>query len=138
MLQGDLLVSINQQWVPGAATLRSIGSRVRVGQRLDVIVVREGALKQLSMKIDRFLSRVYHDRWGGGPFSERRFGFSTTIVHDSLLEPNQCGGPLMDVDCNLVGLNIARSMRVATLAVPAGRVREFVARFSYLQFLPSN
>lgn len=138
MQQGDLLVSINRQWVPNAAVLRSIGARVRVGQTLDVLVVRDGALKQMRMKIDHFLRRVYHDRWGGGPFSERRFGFSTTIVHDSLLEPSQCGGPLVDVDGNMVGVNIARSMRVATLAVPADRVREFVARFSYLQFYPGN
>ena len=138
MLQGDLLVSINQQWVPNAAALRSIGARVRVGQTLNVLVVRDGALKQLRMKIDHFLRRVYHDRWGGGPFSERRFGFNTTIVHDSLIEPSQCGGPLVDVDGNVVGVNIARSMRVATLAVPVDRVREFVARFRYLPFYPSN
>lgn len=138
ILQGDLLVSINHQWVPNAATLRSIGSRVRVGQTVDIVVVREGALKQLSMKIDHFLRRVYHDRWGGGPFSERRFGFSTTIVHDSLIEPSQCGGPLVDLDGTVVGLNIARSMRVATLAVPSARVREFVTRFSHVQLGSNN
>ncbi len=138
MLQGDLLVSVNQQWVPNAAMLRSIGSRVRVGQTVHVVVVRAGALEQLSMKIDHFLRRVYHDRWGGGPFSERRFGFSTSIVHDSLLAPSQCGGPLVDLDGNVVGLNIARSMRVATLAVPSARVRDFVNRFSPVQLGSSN
>ena len=136
--QGDLLVSISQQWVPNAATLRSIGSRVRVGQTLNVVVVRGGALKQLSMTIDHFSRRVYHDRWGGGPFSERRFGFDTTIVHDSLIEPNQCGGPLVDLDGNVVGLNISRSMRVATFAIPADRVRDFVARFSHVQLEAGN
>jgi len=136
MLRGDLLVSINQQWIPNATTLRSVGARVRVGQALNVVVVRKGQLKQLSMKIDHFSRRVYHDRWGGGPFSERRFGFSTTIVHDSLLEPNQCGGPVVDLDGNVVGLNIARSMRVATLAVPSDRVLIFVNRFRYLASSP--
>ena len=113
VLQGDLLVSINQQWIPNAATLRAIGSRVRVGQTLDVILVRDGKLKRVTMKIDRFLRRVYHDRWGGGPFSERRFGFGTTIVHDSLLDPKQCGGPLVDVDCLLY---TSPSPRDATLS----------------------
>lgn len=137
ILQGDLLVSVNQQWVPNAATLRSIGSRVRVGQLLDVIVVRDGALKQLSMKIDHFSRRVYHDRWGGGPFSERRFGFNATIVHDSLLEPSQCGAPLVNLKGDVVGLNISRSMRVATLAVPADRVQAFVNRFKHLAIVSS-
>ena len=129
LLQGDLLVSINQQRVSDAKVLRSIGSGVRVGQRLEVIVVRAGSVEQLDMKIDHFSRRVYHDRWGGGPFSERRFGFGATIVHDSLLQPDQCGSPVVDLDGKLVGINIARSMRVATLAVPADRVLAFVNRF---------
>lgn len=128
LLKGDLLVSINQQSVPDAKALRAIGSRVRVGQSLEVIVVRAGSVEQLNMDIDHFSRRVYHDRWGGGPFSERRFGFGATIVHDSLLRPEQCGGPAVDLDGNVVGINIARSMRVATLAIPADRVLAFVNR----------
>ena len=129
LLKGDLLLSINRQWVSDSESLRSIGSSLRVGQALNVIVVRAGSLKELEMDIDHFSRRVYHDRWGGGPFSERRFGFDATIVHDSLLKPDQCGGPLVDLDGKLLGINIARSMRVATVAVPADRVINFINRY---------
>ena len=128
LLKGDLLVSINQRPVTDPMALRMIGSEVRVGQTLEIMVVRSGSVRTLTGKVDHFSRRVYHDRWGGGPFSERRFGFGTMIVHDSLLRPDQCGGPLIDLEGNLIGINIARSMRVATFAVPADRVVDFLNR----------
>jgi serine protease Do len=67
-------------------------------------------------------------RWGGGPFSDKRFGFQEVISHDSVVEPEHCGGPLIDLRGNLVGINIARSMRVATFAIPVQDVRNFILR----------
>jgi S1-C subfamily serine protease len=128
LLKGDVLLSVNQQPVSDSLTLGSVGSKVRVGQTLVVTVVRSGEIKKLSRKVDHFSRRIYHDRWGGGPFSERRFGFGLTIVHDTLLEPKQCGGPVVDIDGNVVGINIARSTRVATLAIPSSRVQAFMNR----------
>ena len=66
------------------------------------------------------------DRWGGGPFSDRRFGFPTVIPHDSVIKPEQCGGPLLNSDGQVIGLNIARAIRVATYAVPIKEVVKFI------------
>lgn len=59
------------------------------------------------------------DNWGGGPFSQRRFGFPTVLAHDTTLAPDQCGGPLVDADGNVIGLNIARALRVTSYALTA-------------------
>ena len=67
-----------------------------------------------------------HDRWGGGPYSKRRFGFGLTLVHDSVLNPENCGGPLVGLQGELLGVNIARSMRVASLAIGSDDVLKFV------------
>jgi len=66
------------------------------------------------------------DKWGGGPFSERRFGFPTVIPHDSVIKPEQCGGPLLNSDGQVIGLNIARAIRVSSYAVPIKEVLKFI------------
>lgn len=68
------------------------------------------------------------DKWGGGPFSDRRSGFPVVIPHDSVIKPQQCGGPLLNSDGEVIGLNIARAIRVATYAVPIQEVKRFVDR----------
>jgi serine protease Do len=66
------------------------------------------------------------DEWGGGPFSQRRSDFPAVLSHDTPLRPRDCGGPLVDTDGRVVGINIARALRVATYALPAADVRQVV------------
>jgi serine protease Do len=58
----------------------------------------------------------------GGRISNRRTGFPRVLQHDSVLRPSDCGGPLVDLDGEVVGINIARAGRVASLALPASVV----------------
>ena len=46
----------------------------------------------------------------------------------SITLPNEMGGPVLDLDGRVVGLNIARFDRTATHAIGADRVVEIVAR----------
>jgi serine protease Do len=55
----------------------------------------------------------------GGRLSTRRTGFPLVFQHDTVLQPNQCGGPVVDLDGKAVGINIARASRVASYAIPA-------------------
>ncbi len=48
------------------------------------------------------------------------------IAHDSFVLPQQCGSPLVGLDGHVVGINISRSMRVATFAIPIEEVFDFV------------
>jgi S1-C subfamily serine protease len=66
------------------------------------------------------------DAWGGGPFSERRFGFPRVIAHDTALTPDAAGGPLIDAHGNVLGINIARALRVASYAIPLPDVQRVV------------
>jgi serine protease Do len=59
----------------------------------------------------------------GGRLSKRRTGFPLAMQHDTVLQPNQCGGPLVDLDGKVVGINIARASRVASYALPASAVK---------------
>jgi serine protease Do len=64
----------------------------------------------------------------GGPLSKRRAGFPVVIQHDTVLQPNQCGGPLVNLDGQAVGINIARASRVASYAIPADVVQSLIEK----------
>lgn len=61
-----------------------------------------------------------------GSISARSSGFSTIFMHDTVLQPNQCGGPLVNLDGRTVGINIARAGRVSSYALPTAVVRSQV------------
>jgi serine protease Do len=64
------------------------------------------------------------------PVSRRDTGFGRVIQHDGLVRPEQCGGPLVDLDGQLVGINIARSDRTKTFAIPVMELRASIERMS--------
>ena len=61
-----------------------------------------------------------------GRVSARSTGFSNVFLHDTVLEPQQCGGPLVNLDGKVVGINIARAGRVSSYALPAQTVKPIV------------
>jgi serine protease Do len=54
-----------------------------------------------------------------GDVSRMQGPFPHVLHHDAILRPNQMGGPLLDVDGKLLGINIARADRTSTYAIPA-------------------
>src|SRR5262249_44193374 len=50
----------------------------------------------------------------GNTLSNRRGGFLTFLQHDTVLKPNECGGPLVDLDGRGGGVNVARAGRGET------------------------
>ena len=64
-----------------------------------------------------------------GSISARSSGFTTIFMHDTVLMlPNQCGGPLVNLDGRAVGINIARAGRVSSYALPTAVVRSQVTQ----------
>ncbi len=61
-----------------------------------------------------------------GRVSARSTGFSTVFSHDTVLEPQECGGPLVNLDGRTVGINIARAGRVTSYALPSNIVKPLV------------
>lgn len=126
LLVGDLLESVNGTELSSRDKMNEAASSVKIGQTLTLRVIRGGQRISLSTKIKSFASPTLHDRWGGGPFSNRRFGFQSIIAHDSVVLPQHCGSPLVGLDGRVLGINIARSMRVATFSIPIQDVFDFV------------
>jgi serine protease Do len=64
--------------------------------------------------------------WHLNPWSLRRHGFPAVFAHDGRVAPNQCGGPVVSLAGEIVGLNIARADNTRTLAIPVGVLRDVV------------
>lgn len=63
-----------------------------------------------------------------GVVSERRSGFADVIQHDIELSPSDCGGPLVDSQGLVVGVNIARRARESSLAISIDTILQMLKR----------
>ena len=72
-------------------------------------------------------SRAVEQQNLGGPLSTRRSGFLWVLQHDTVLRPEQCGGPILNTKGQAIGINIARATRVASYALPASVIVELIA-----------
>jgi serine protease Do len=70
-------------------------------------------------------SRHIANNLAGGK-SFRRDGFQLAISHDGPLRPEECGGPIFDLDGKFLGINISRFSRTRTYAIPKTVLKQFV------------
>lgn len=124
----DVLLKIDGMLMNSRSALTRAISNRQPQQEIDLEVLRDEETITLKATLGIAPARSFQDRWGGGPFSERRFGFPAVIAHDLPLSPQQCGGPILDSRGQILGVNIARALRSATYAIPAREVKEFVER----------
>jgi serine protease Do len=129
LLVGDRIVAVNRKPIQSPTEFQKLEKEIQAGDLISIQYQRNGTLFEITEKVPELTKVSKRDRWGGGPFSKRRNGFSEVIVHDSVIEPVDCGGPLVNLQGQFCGINIARSMRVASLAIPAQPLQEFLLRY---------
>ncbi|NIP84388.1 MAG: PDZ domain-containing protein [Planctomycetales bacterium] len=130
----DLVQRINNRQIRKREEMIQLISSLRPGDRVQLQVQRAAQQLQIDATLgSRDLQGSSDDRWAsmnamGGPLSRRRAGFAAAIQHDTILQPHHCGGPLVDLDGQVVGLNIARAARTHCYALPASVVAAKVAQ----------
>jgi serine protease Do len=67
------------------------------------------------------------DNLAGGKLSKRRTNFPMAIQTDAAIWADQCGGPLINLQGQTIGITIARYDRVCTFAIPAALVEQTIA-----------
>jgi serine protease Do len=137
----DELVAVDGALVKTPDDLIRAVSRHRPGEEISVKFRRAEEEKEVrATLIDRreFLSQLIrgHDPMElmHGRLSNHRYGFFNAFQHDLVLEPEECGGPLVDLDGAVVGLDIARAGRVESLAIPAADIKMLLARVTSGRF----
>jgi serine protease Do len=125
---GDIVTHINGKPIKDSDTLIATTSGSLPGDKLKLTLLRYGVQRNVIATLGSVADTLTSPRARfqdqlGGPLSKRRFLFPSALEHDSILQPNQCGGPLLDLNGKAVGINIARANRIASYAIPAKVVR---------------
>jgi serine protease Do len=128
---GDVVKNVNGKDMLSREELVGFIRSLKEGDKIRLQIVRDGGSKTIKARLggasDLMQAIEGLDGFERGPTSQRRSGFARVIQHDCVLLPRQCGGPLVDVDGQIIGVNIARAGRIATYALPSEVVRERLA-----------
>jgi serine protease Do len=129
--EDDVITRVDNQAVDTREELIARIKNMRPGDRVTLQVLRDGETRRITATLSRRYDLFMNEEGGvqeeiTGPLSVRRSGFPAAVQHDCLLNPNQCGGPLVDLSGKIIGINIARSDRVCTYALTADVVIPWV------------
>lgn len=72
----------------------------------------------------------------GSELSGRRTGFPAVLQSDMILAPQNCGGPVVDLDGNVLGIGIARAGRVESWILPSENIRPLLAELKAGKYPP--
>ncbi len=117
MQQGDIIIRVGETAVTTVQHIAEALSTHWAGEAVEVLVLRQGKEMTLSVELsqagDGERNHPLH-----GELSDRRDHFARVIQHDTAIHPKDCGGPVLNIAGELLGINIARAERVATFALP--------------------
>ncbi len=123
LLQGDVITNVAGIKVSVGSDLRDHIRKFRPGEILPLRVIRKqvefDTFARLGSPSQHLQNRGIFMNKLGGQLSFRRGGFPDAFAHDTVLKPEQCGGPLVDLEGRAVGINIAREGRTESHAIPA-------------------
>jgi serine protease Do len=126
MKVGDEILSINGKAVDSFKQLSMILDEYKPGDKVKVMVRRRSKDKDETeeLGLDVKLGSEADSNRGamqnsmGSTLSGRRTGFPQVITTDMVIQPTDCGGPLVDLEGRVVGITIARAGRVESWVLP--------------------
>jgi len=111
---------------------RNAGDKVRLKlQRGKDVLEKEIALGDRGTLPGTGRARFDKMNGMGSSVSKRSNDFPSVIQTDLPLQATPCGGPVTDLDGNVVGLVIARSGRVETMVVPSETIRQILGAVDF-------
>ncbi len=140
--RGDIIAQVNGKPVADIDdAIHAIGSYLP-GEIVRLQIIRGEETLDIDAKLDSVNKSFdnkraeFQNALGVKKLSERRAGFPAAFEHDLNLNSDQCGGPVVDLNGDVVGINIARSGRVSSLAIPANVARSLVAEMKAGKWAP--
>ncbi|MEM9365887.1 MAG: PDZ domain-containing protein [Planctomycetota bacterium] len=126
---GDRIVAIDGQQHSNSDMVRATLKDMFPGDVVQLTIERDGNTLDVQARLQdlSMLQESENDARVNGPRNARLSGFDSVIQHDTVLSPQQCGGPVLSLQGQVVGLNIARAGRVVSYALPASLVANEVA-----------
>jgi serine protease Do len=131
---GDQILTFNGEQVESADEQRALLSRCQPNDEIRLKIIRDKKELDLIVKLSVHPSAKNGKSRGdlqnnmGSKLSARRTGFPVILQHDSVLLPTDCGGPLCNLEGQVIGINIARAGRTESYAIPSEAVRPLLEK----------
>jgi S1-C subfamily serine protease len=134
---GDIIFSIGSREVNSLFEMKNALSGRGPGERLDVHYTRKGseASVQVELKAGKKTAnfefpnaRLRVMERMGTELSLVRTGFPSVIQTDMQLDRKRCGGPVVDLEGNVVGVAIARADRTRSFIIPTAHLKQLLAK----------
>ncbi len=120
----DIITHLDGKEIADPDELRATLANYQKDDKVKVKLRRKDETKELEVT----LGEATKDRsdiqnsWGS-TLSGRRTGFPTILQTDMVVNADKCGGPVLDIEGNVLGINIARAGRVETWVLPSEVIR---------------
>jgi serine protease Do len=123
MKRGDIILKVNDTEIHSRDELIKVVRAHLPGEKIRLLIIRDGEEMTiepiLGRESDIAGTRAVEQQKLGGALSKRRTGFESVLQHDTVLQPEECGGPIVDLTGKTIGINIARASRISSYALPA-------------------
>ncbi len=136
----DIVIAIEGVKVAGRVALQEALDSSRPGEPVTITVLRDGEEKKMKVTLGGELNpkgRGDIQNSMGSELSGRRTGFPAILQTDMVVEPKNCGGPIVDLNGNVLGICIARAGRVETWILPSENIRPLLADVKSGKFPPT-
>ncbi|MGI9516236.1 MAG: trypsin-like peptidase domain-containing protein [Pirellulaceae bacterium] len=131
--EGDVIVEVNDETFTEIDKLITKVQSYPPGEEIRLTLLRNGKeiIADVVLGEAESLNPLYErsrqqNTMGGNILSKRRQDFPLAVQHDALIKPEQCGGPVVNLEGEVVGINIARQGRVSSLMLPASLIMPIV------------
>ena len=124
VVPGDRILAINGRSEVSRSSVIGRLREIFPGENVRLTILRGSEKLEMNAKIHELgiMEESENDSKVNGPRSKRLSGFEQVIQHDTVLNPDECGGPIVDTKGRFIGINIARAGRVVSFALPASVV----------------
>jgi serine protease Do len=129
--EGDVLTHVGKKRVIAVDQVIGQLQQFAEGDQVQVRIVRDGEAMKKTIGLAEFgpdpRSRAERMNRMGSSLSERRRGFELVLQHDAEIRPEHCGGPLVNLKGEVIGINIARAGRIASYSLPSSLIKQKLA-----------
>jgi serine protease Do len=134
----DVIVAVDDLAIKDSEELIQTMAKHKAGDTVVVKIVRGSEEMELKATLGKQQGVRGDQNLMGSKLSNRRTGFPVVLQHDSIVLPEDCGGPLVDLEGRVIGLNIARAGRVESYAIPGETIRPLLADLMSGQLAPKK
>jgi serine protease Do len=118
----DIILALGDMEIKNSEALSKELQKYKIGDEVTLRLLRGDEELQLKMKLPQPQKKQDQNQMGS-VLSKRIAGFPVILQHDSVVLPTDCGGPLVDLEGHVIGINICRAGRVESYAIPAETIR---------------